>query len=424
MRAAFPTTTDGMNRPSLPEPVTQPPCTSSAVSAEGGGIVGLKAHPDLEPQAQKLNALPTDPDQHADAPAAHQDNLPSGLQDSTLNIAGRSPASPLVSIIIPLHNKGPYVRETLESVLAQTVADWEALVVENHSTDDGPAQVAAFAARDARITLIQAPPEVWGPGAARNLGLAKARGEWVLFLDADDLLEPYYLERQFAAIARHPDSDVVVSGMQKMYDDNSVRRRLETPSWQGKPIDVLRDGAIAAPPWVVHAALIRRSLPTADLLWPEHLDAGLGEDTHFWFRILRRARIAMAEGHGAVYRYHTPGCRTRNDDLDIWYRGIHAATCANVGFLRAQHVKPNLGHAIALFEMYVQLYMRACTEKNVSVAAQAKSNARHWLATASSIDHCLPLSAQWARRLGIGSLTTIYRLRSATTATFHKLITR
>src|ERR1700735_4941661 len=94
-----------------------------------------------------------------------------------------------VSIITPLFNKAPYVAETIQSVLAQTMADWEMIVVENGSTDEGPNVVRQF--NDPRIHLMESPKR--GPGAARNLGLERARGEWILFLDADDLIERDYL---------------------------------------------------------------------------------------------------------------------------------------------------------------------------------------------------------------------------------------
>lgn len=88
---------------------------------------------------------------------------------------------PRISIITPLHNKGPFVAETLASVQAQTFADWEMIVVENHSSDNGPAQVEHAASQDDRILLLRASDSVRGPCAARNLGLCEARGEWVLF---------------------------------------------------------------------------------------------------------------------------------------------------------------------------------------------------------------------------------------------------
>jgi len=94
-----------------------------------------------------------------------------------------------VSIIIPLYNKAPYVRRALDSIAAQTFADFEVIVVDDGSTDDGAAIAENYA--DARFRLIRQANT--GPGAARNAGIAQARGEFIAFLDADDEWLPHYL---------------------------------------------------------------------------------------------------------------------------------------------------------------------------------------------------------------------------------------
>jgi glycosyltransferase involved in cell wall biosynthesis len=87
-----------------------------------------------------------------------------------------------VSIIIPLYNKAPYVRRALESIAAQSLSDFEVIVIDDGSTDDGAAIVAGYS--DARYRLIHQANA--GPGAARNTGIAQSRGEFIAFLDADD----------------------------------------------------------------------------------------------------------------------------------------------------------------------------------------------------------------------------------------------
>ena len=89
-----------------------------------------------------------------------------------------------VSVIIPCYNAGRYLGECLESVLAQDERDWEAIVIDDGSTDDTLAIAGAYAQRDARIRVYH--QENRGVSAARNLGLIKAQGEWVTFVDGDD----------------------------------------------------------------------------------------------------------------------------------------------------------------------------------------------------------------------------------------------
>ncbi|MDQ5845382.1 MAG: glycosyltransferase, partial [Acidobacteriota bacterium] len=95
-----------------------------------------------------------------------------------------------VSVIIPLYNKAPYVRRALDSIAAQTFADFEVIVVDDGSTDDGAAIVESYV--DARFRLIRQANA--GPGAARNAGLAQAQGKFIAFLDADDAWLRNYLQ--------------------------------------------------------------------------------------------------------------------------------------------------------------------------------------------------------------------------------------
>lgn len=97
-----------------------------------------------------------------------------------------------VSIVIPAYNASRFIRECLDSVIAQTLDDWEAVVVDDGSTDDTGAIVTAYSAREPRIRLVS--KVNGGLSDARNYGVGHARGEWVTFLDSDDCLLPRALE--------------------------------------------------------------------------------------------------------------------------------------------------------------------------------------------------------------------------------------
>ena len=104
-----------------------------------------------------------------------------------------------VSVIIPLYNKAPYVRRALDSVAAQTFTDFEVIVVDDGSTDGGAELVAAYG--DSRVRLLRQANA--GPGAARNRGIAEARGDILAFLDADDVWLPVFLEESMRLLDRY-----------------------------------------------------------------------------------------------------------------------------------------------------------------------------------------------------------------------------
>ena len=97
----------------------------------------------------------------------------------------------MVSVIIPVYNAEPYLRRCLDSVLNSTYRELELILVNDGSTDNSPAICEEYAARDSRVTLIS--QENRGVSAARNRGLEACRGEWVVFVDADDLISPDFL---------------------------------------------------------------------------------------------------------------------------------------------------------------------------------------------------------------------------------------
>ncbi|HEX7051019.1 MAG TPA: glycosyltransferase [Longimicrobiales bacterium] len=111
---------------------------------------------------------------------------------------------PLLSVVIPTYNRLRLLRETIESVRAQTYAHWELIVVDDGSTDGTAEYVAGLG--DPKIRLVGA-ERSGSPAVARNIGIGHARGEYVAFLDHDDIWMPGKLEAQVAALANRPEAD-------------------------------------------------------------------------------------------------------------------------------------------------------------------------------------------------------------------------
>lgn len=129
-----------------------------------------------------------------------------------------------VSIITPAYKASATIRETIQSVRAQSHPHWELLVAEDCGPDDTRAIVSAVAADDPRIRLLPM-AQNGGPAAARNHALAQARGRWVAFLDSDDLWLPLKLERQLAFHRQRPGTVLTFTGFRRISADGSLTGR-------------------------------------------------------------------------------------------------------------------------------------------------------------------------------------------------------
>jgi glycosyltransferase involved in cell wall biosynthesis len=111
---------------------------------------------------------------------------------------------PTISAIIPARNAAETLEQTLDSLLAQSVVGWEALIIDDGSTDATGEIIARYVARDPRFVALSGPER--GVAAARNVGIAAARGAWLHFLDADDWVVPAFYARLLGALGKHADS--------------------------------------------------------------------------------------------------------------------------------------------------------------------------------------------------------------------------
>lgn len=112
-----------------------------------------------------------------------------------------------VSIIVPAYNCEEFLAETLDSVLRQTYTNWECIVMDDGSTDNTMAIAESHAMRDSRIKCYQ--QENQGPSAARNHAINHSSGEYILPLDADDIIHPSYVEKAISAFKTIPDIKLV-----------------------------------------------------------------------------------------------------------------------------------------------------------------------------------------------------------------------
>jgi glycosyltransferase involved in cell wall biosynthesis len=132
---------------------------------------------------------------------------------------------PLVSAVMPTYNKGPHLQEAIDSVLNQTLPDWELIIVDDGSTDDTATILSRC--RDSRITIRSLSRNV-GRSCARNLAIGQARGRYIAICDSDDMSVPTRFAQQTAFLDAHPDVGVVSGSIQLL--SRTTTARIEYPS--------------------------------------------------------------------------------------------------------------------------------------------------------------------------------------------------
>jgi len=223
----------------------------------------------------------------------------------------------MVSVIMPAYRMGPFIQDALDSVAAQEHGDWEVLVVDDHAPDDGThAIVRAFAARhaDHRVELIRHETNR-GVSAARNTGIAAARGEFLAFLDPDDLWSPHHLGELTRVMANGEGISVAASPVEIFQDQDGER---STTVFLVK--DWMRRGfpsSLALLNWMLPSALVARKdavtaaggFDTAPEL--QHL-----EDFDLWVRLaIAGHRFHFHPLPTAMYRKHGGGASADRDKM-------------------------------------------------------------------------------------------------------------
>lgn len=116
----------------------------------------------------------------------------------------------LTSIIIPVYNNESTIMETLKSVLTQTCKEWEIIIIDDGSTDNSPSIIQAFCVTEKRAKYFKRSREPKGGSTCRNLGIEISAGEYIIFLDADDLLSPDCLKQRTSKMIENPEFDFAI----------------------------------------------------------------------------------------------------------------------------------------------------------------------------------------------------------------------
>lgn len=132
----------------------------------------------------------------------------------------------LVSIITSCFNSERFISETIESVLYQTYKNWEMIIVDDCSTDNSIKKIFYYMANDNRIKLFKTKSRSGSPVEPRNIGIRKSKGQYIAFLDSDDLWLPSKLERQIKLFSSNDDVSIVFSNYEKISERGIRNKRI------------------------------------------------------------------------------------------------------------------------------------------------------------------------------------------------------
>ena len=217
---------------------------------------------------------------------------------------------PLVSIIIPCHNAAPWLAETLESALAQTWAEKEIILIDDGSTDSSGEIARSFKARGVRV-LRQSNR---GASAARNAGLAAAQGDFIQFLDADDLLAPDKIAVQMQRLAVSPPRYIASGPWVRFQRDPHEAVFVAEPNWRDlSGLDFLLLHYEAGWMMLPAAWLCPRTILDDAGPWDERLT--LNDDGEYFGRVMLVAEgILFCDAARSFYRSGLRGSLSRRKD--------------------------------------------------------------------------------------------------------------
>lgn len=231
--------------------------------------------------------------------------------------------STTVTIVTPAWNAAAHIGETVRSVLAQTLTDWEWIIVDDGSTDETGRVILDEGRGDGRIRVVTQPNR--GVSAARNRGLDEARGAFVALLDADDLWLPDNLSRKVSVLGARPEIDFAYCNMYRHYEGEGRRIR----SGPGKSERMLEDlllwnGDVI--PTICSNVVLRRRVVDSGLRFDSRFSTAA--DLDFAFRLAAGWRGSLLEDYLIVYRVR-PDSMSRNlqlleDDQIAVYRQAEA----------------------------------------------------------------------------------------------------
>lgn len=219
-----------------------------------------------------------------------------------------------VSVIIPTFNRPVFLAEAVKSILHQTFRVTEIIIIDNGSDYEHRDKISRIGNSHDSIILVRLQSNK-GPGYARNIGISKSKGEWILFMDDDDILSPNFIEACLASLAVESNAEMVIgravsfkSGCSISYPRDAIGA-INLKTCKKDPITTLLINHIAIDSCIVKKKAIG-SLRFRDDIWH-------GEDTLFWFSLLEKIEtVATADNAFVGIRQHPGQTTLKNSSLN------------------------------------------------------------------------------------------------------------
>ena len=224
----------------------------------------------------------------------------------------------LFSIIMPTYNRAHCISDAIQSVLVQSYKNWELIVVDDASIDNTKEMINGFLHKSQQIHYIKQDKNR-GPSAARNVGISKSRGEFIAFLDSDDVWHPEKLSQFMKLILKYPRGKLFYSDLRIFEGDEIMPKTYfqqeEIPPMQGH----ISIHFIPFVPVLPSAVVIKEEVLHRIGLFDE--DTLIGDDMDFFSRIIKKYPIYFVDMPLTYYRIH-PGQIVKNSEL-VMNKKIH-----------------------------------------------------------------------------------------------------
>ncbi|MFT4599939.1 MAG: teichuronic acid biosynthesis glycosyltransferase TuaG [Arenicella sp.] len=210
---------------------------------------------------------------------------------------------PLVSIIVPIYNGASFIKETVQSCLDQTYENWELIIIDDGSTDNSAEIIKGFLSDKVRYFR----KENGGQASARNLGIEKSKGDWIAFLDADDIWVAEKLQKQIFVIENDSELDLIFCHAYVFQEKKNQKQ--EYPSWKTDKLKgpnfvkelFCRSG-------IINSSVLLKKESLSDLQFDEGTDIIGTEDWDLWLRLaLANKTFYGLEDKLVYYREHEGG---------------------------------------------------------------------------------------------------------------------